>query len=103
MASIPDMQRRRPGAYRGSVSLQFTRLRSLTCTTDTTMMANPSDEIKVRGRCLAVNLITNKFGAMQSMIPIGRLGKPHEVASVVEVLVTNPYLTNKVGTDTSSL
>ncbi|KAJ7119575.1 NAD-binding protein [Mycena epipterygia] len=44
---------------------------------DTTMMANPSDEIK-------------------SMIPIGRLGKPHEVASVVEVLVTNPYLTNKI-------
>ncbi|KAJ7334828.1 NAD-binding protein [Mycena albidolilacea] len=44
---------------------------------DTTMMANPSDEIK-------------------SMIPIGRLGKPHEVASVVETLVTNAYLTNKI-------
>lgn len=29
------------------------------------------------------------------MIPIGRLGKPHEVASVVEMLVTNVYLTNK--------
>ncbi|KAJ7475115.1 NAD-binding protein [Mycena galericulata] len=44
---------------------------------DTTMMANPSDEIK-------------------NMIPIGRLGKPHEIASVVETLVTNAYLTNKV-------
>jgi hypothetical protein len=30
------------------------------------------------------------------MIPIGRMGKPHEVASVVEMLVTNAYLTNKV-------
>ncbi|KAJ7038580.1 NAD-binding protein [Mycena alexandri] len=44
---------------------------------DTTMMANPSDEIK-------------------NMIPIGRLGKPHEVASVVETLMTNEYLTNKI-------
>jgi len=44
---------------------------------DTTMMRNPSDEIK-------------------NMIPIGRLGKPHEVASVVETLVTNEYLTNKI-------
>jgi len=44
---------------------------------DTTMMANPTDEIK-------------------NMIPIGRLGKPHEVASVVETLVTNAYLTNKI-------
>ncbi|KAJ7640486.1 NAD-binding protein [Mycena polygramma] len=45
--------------------------------TDTTMMSNPTDEIK-------------------NMIPIGRLGKPHEVASVVETLVTNAYLTNKI-------
>ncbi|KAF7361349.1 NAD-binding protein [Mycena sanguinolenta] len=44
---------------------------------DTTMMANPSEEIR-------------------NTIPIGRLGKPHEVASVVETLVTNEYLTNKI-------
>ncbi|KAJ7471956.1 NAD-binding protein [Mycena latifolia] len=44
---------------------------------ETTMMANPSDEIR-------------------NMIPIGRLGKPDEVASVVEMLVTNEYLTNKI-------
>jgi len=44
---------------------------------DTTMMANVGDEIK-------------------NMIPIGRMGKPHEVASVVEMLVTNAYLTNKI-------
>ncbi|KAF7328929.1 NAD-binding protein [Mycena venus] len=44
---------------------------------DTTMMSNPSDEIR-------------------NMIPVGRLGKPHEVASVVETLVTNAYLTNKI-------
>ncbi|KAF7291528.1 NAD-binding protein [Mycena kentingensis (nom. inval.)] len=44
---------------------------------DTTMMANPSDEIR-------------------SLIPIGRMGKPHEIASIVETLVTNAYLTNKI-------
>ncbi|KAJ7280248.1 NAD-binding protein [Mycena rebaudengoi] len=44
---------------------------------DTTMLSNPSEEIK-------------------NMIPIGRLGKPHEVASVVETLITNAYLTNKI-------
>jgi len=44
---------------------------------DTTMFSNPSDEIR-------------------NTIPIGRLGKPHEVASVVEMLVTNDYLTNKI-------
>ncbi|KAJ7119586.1 hypothetical protein C8R44DRAFT_624241 [Mycena epipterygia] len=48
-------------------------------TTDTTMMANQSDQLK-------------------NMIPIGHLRKPHEVASVVEMLVTNAYLTNKVRT-----
>ncbi|KAJ6510523.1 NAD-binding protein [Mycena sanguinolenta] len=44
---------------------------------DTTMMANPSQEIR-------------------NSIPIGCMGKPHEVASVVETLVTNEYLTNKI-------
>ncbi|KAF8147782.1 NAD-binding protein [Mycena galopus ATCC 62051] len=44
---------------------------------DTTMMANVSDEIK-------------------KTIPIGRMGKPHEVASIVEMLVANEYLTNKI-------
>jgi len=44
---------------------------------DTTMMANVSDGIK-------------------SLIPIGRMGKPHEIASVVETLVTNAYITNKI-------
>jgi len=31
------------------------------------------------------------------MIPVGRLGVPDEIASIVEVLVTNAYMTNKVG------
>lgn len=44
---------------------------------ETTMMANPSEELGKR-------------------IPIGRFGLPHEVASVVELLVTNAYMTNKI-------
>ena len=32
----------------------------------------------------------------QSKIPIGRLGKPEEIASIVLMLVTNGYMTNKV-------
>ncbi|KAJ7074650.1 NAD-binding protein [Mycena amicta] len=43
----------------------------------TKMMANVSDEIR-------------------NSIPIGRMGNPQEIASVVEVLVTNAYLTNKI-------
>ncbi|KAJ7641456.1 NAD-binding protein [Roridomyces roridus] len=34
--------------------------------------------------------------AVRKLIPIGRLGRSHEVASVVEMLVTNAYLTNKI-------
>lgn len=30
------------------------------------------------------------------MIPVGRLGVPQEIASVVEMLALNGYLTNKV-------
>ncbi|KAJ3535678.1 hypothetical protein NM688_g6942 [Phlebia brevispora] len=44
---------------------------------DTAMMANPTDEIRSR-------------------IPIGRLGKPDEIASIVVMLVSNGYMTNKV-------
>ncbi|KAH8113465.1 NAD-binding protein [Phellopilus nigrolimitatus] len=43
----------------------------------TNMFANPSDELKAR-------------------IPVGRFGKPDEMASVVELFVTNAYLTNKI-------
>ncbi|KAJ7675445.1 hypothetical protein B0H17DRAFT_945792 [Mycena rosella] len=46
---------------------------------DTTMFSHPSEELKAR-----------------QSIPIGRFGKPHEIASVVEMLVTNEYLTNKI-------
>lgn len=31
---------------------------------------------------------------------MGRFGLPFEVASIVEMLVTNEYMTNKVGTTT---
>lgn len=34
--------------------------------------------------------------ARQSKIPIGRLGKPDEIASIVLMLATNGYMTNKV-------
>ncbi|KAJ3730565.1 NAD-binding protein [Lentinula raphanica] len=43
---------------------------------ETTMMSNPTDE-------------------MRNMIPVGRLGIPNEIASIVELLVTNAYMTNK--------
>jgi len=29
-------------------------------------------------------------------IPVGRLGRPHEIASIVEMLVRNSYMTNKI-------
>ncbi|PIL33211.1 hypothetical protein GSI_04661 [Ganoderma sinense ZZ0214-1] len=44
---------------------------------DTDMMANPTQ-------------------AARSLIPIGRLGKPDEIASIVLMLVTNGYMTNKI-------
>ncbi|TBU29273.1 3-oxoacyl-reductase [Dichomitus squalens] len=44
---------------------------------DTDMMANPTD-------------------AIRSKIPIGRLGKPDEIASIVLMLATNGYMTNKI-------
>ncbi|KAJ3746030.1 NAD-binding protein [Lentinula detonsa] len=44
---------------------------------ETTMMSNPTDE-------------------MRNMIPVGRLGVPNEIASIVELLVTNAYMTNKI-------
>ncbi|KAI0738066.1 3-oxoacyl-reductase [Daedaleopsis nitida] len=44
---------------------------------DTEMMKNPTD-------------------AIRSKIPIGRLGKPDEIASIVLMLATNGYMTNKI-------
>ncbi|KAF5319409.1 hypothetical protein D9619_008631 [Psilocybe cf. subviscida] len=44
---------------------------------ETTMMAKPSDELKAK-------------------IPVGRFGLPDEIASIVEMLVTNSYMTNKI-------
>lgn len=44
---------------------------------DTAMMSNPSPEVRAK-------------------IPIGRLGKPDEIASIVFMLVQNGYMTNKV-------
>jgi 3-oxoacyl-[acyl-carrier protein] reductase len=44
---------------------------------DTTMLPQGGDELKAR-------------------VPVGRLGRPDEIASVVEVMVANGYITNKV-------
>jgi len=44
---------------------------------DTTMMANATDETR-------------------RLIPVGRMGLSHEIASIVELLVTNAYMTNKI-------
>jgi len=38
----------------------------------------------------------NAIDSLKQRIPVGRLGKPEEIASVVELLVTNAYLTNKI-------
>lgn len=38
----------------------------------------------------------------QGKIPVGRFGKPDDIASVVELLVANSYLTNKAS-DTAIL
>jgi len=38
----------------------------------------------------------NVVQALKQRIPVGRLGKPEEIAAVVELLVTNAYLTNKI-------
>ncbi|THH07469.1 hypothetical protein EW145_g3360 [Phellinidium pouzarii] len=45
--------------------------------TETTMFANPPEELRAR-------------------IPVNRFGKPDEIASVVQLFVTNAYLTNKI-------
>ncbi|KZT11195.1 3-oxoacyl-reductase [Laetiporus sulphureus 93-53] len=52
-------------------------LTSSSVTADTAMMANPSPEAK-------------------SKIPVGRLGKPDEMADIVLLLASNGYMTNKV-------
>ena len=44
---------------------------------DTTMLPQGSDELRAR-------------------VPVGRLGKPEEVASVVQLMVENGYISNKV-------
>ncbi|PFH49530.1 hypothetical protein AMATHDRAFT_147496 [Amanita thiersii Skay4041] len=44
---------------------------------ETGMMQNPSEELRKR-------------------IPVGRFGLPAEVASIIELLVTNGYMTNKI-------
>jgi 3-oxoacyl-[acyl-carrier protein] reductase len=33
---------------------------------------------------------------LKSRIPVGRFGLPTEIASIVEMLVTNAYMTNKI-------
>ncbi|KZV91695.1 NAD(P)-binding protein [Exidia glandulosa HHB12029] len=56
----------------------------------------------ITSNCVAPALITQTAmlpGSpehLKSMIPVGRLGVPQEIASVVEMLATNGYLTNKV-------
>ncbi|KAI0927791.1 hypothetical protein AcW1_005219 [Taiwanofungus camphoratus] len=52
-------------------------LTSSSTNTDTAMMANPSPDAR-------------------SKIPVGRLGKPDEIAEVVLLLASNGYMTNKI-------
>ncbi|SLM37810.1 short-chain dehydrogenase reductase [Lasallia pustulata] len=41
-------------------------------------------------------LLPQGSGELKGRIPVGRLGKPDEVASVVQVMIENGYITNKV-------
>ena len=50
---------------------------------------------------MSINLVADMYMGMQSKIPIGRLGKPDEIASIVVMLVTNGYMTNKVSIESS--
>jgi NAD(P)-dependent dehydrogenase (short-subunit alcohol dehydrogenase family) len=34
--------------------------------------------------------------AHRNLIPVGRFGQPEEIAQVVELLITNSYMTDKV-------
>ncbi|KAF9039130.1 NAD-binding protein [Panaeolus papilionaceus] len=45
--------------------------------TETGMFSNPSEELRAR-------------------LPVGRFGRPDEIASIVEMLVLNSYMTNKI-------
>ncbi|KII84773.1 hypothetical protein PLICRDRAFT_45579 [Plicaturopsis crispa FD-325 SS-3] len=38
-----------------------------------------------------------------NLIPVGRFGRPEEIASVVEMLAGNGYMTNKVSDSTDLL
>ena len=41
-------------------------------------------------------MFANPTQEHRNLIPLGRLGQPEEVAQVVELLLTNAYMTNKV-------
>lgn len=43
------------------------------------------------------NMFANPTLEHRNLIPVGRFGQPEEVAQVVELLVTNAYMTNKAG------
>jgi len=45
---------------------------------------------------IETDMMSNPPEEMGKRIPVGRFGLPHEVAPVVEMLVTNAYMTNKI-------
>jgi len=45
---------------------------------------------------IETGMFSNPTDEMRAMIPVGRLGVPDEIASIVELLVTNAYMTNKI-------
>ena len=58
------------------------------------MMAEPSEAAKVSGQ--NTHARRKRADLVQKNIPIGRLGKPSEIADVVYLLASNAYMTNKV-------
>ncbi|KAA1470816.1 putative short-chain dehydrogenase/reductase [Dentipellis sp. KUC8613] len=42
------------------------------------------------------DMFSNPTPAHLNLVPMGRFGQPEEIASIVELLVTNAYMTNKI-------
>jgi NAD(P)-dependent dehydrogenase (short-subunit alcohol dehydrogenase family) len=52
-----------------------------------------NDAFCFRGNNINLN---RRHGTIKALIPMGRLGLPEEIASIVDMLVDNGYMTNKV-------
>ena len=61
---------------------------------NTVMFSEPTVAHRV---CGVLAFAFSLLMSCQDLVPVGRFGQPEEVAQVVELLVTNSYMTDKVG------